>query len=82
MVLLGDDEARTPVNGFLHMGPDILCELAEELPEQIRKQGAPQVQALVAVVIPVILVPPAQRDLRVVIDSLEILRSHRNKAGE
>ena len=56
--------ARTPVHRFLHMGAHVLRELSEELPEQVCKQWTPQIQALVAVVIPVILVPPAQRDLR------------------
>ncbi len=46
------------------MGADVLCELPEELPEQVCQQWTSQIQALVAVVIPVILVPSAQRNLQ------------------
>ena len=41
----------------------VLGEFAEELPEQIGQQGTPKIQALVAVVIPIVLIPPSQRHL-------------------
>ena len=53
----------TPVDALLDVAAHVLGELAEQLPEQARQQGPPQVQALVRVVVPVILLPPAQRHL-------------------
>ena len=54
----------TFVHSSLHSAAHVLDDLAEEVPEQACQEGAPQVQALVGVVIPVILIPPAQRYLR------------------
>ena len=54
----------TLVHSALHSAAHVLDHLAEEVPEQARQEGPSQVQALVGVVIPVILIPPAQRDLR------------------
>lgn len=53
-------QLRTPVYSFLHVCAHIFGELPEELPEEVGQQGSPQIQALVAVVIPVVLLPPAQ----------------------
>ena len=54
----------TLVNGSLDGTPHILSDLAEEVPEEAGQQRAPQIQALVGIVIPVILVPPSQGHLR------------------
>ena len=53
----------TSVHSALHSPSHVLDNLAEEVPEQARQQGAPQIQALVGVMIPVVLISPAQRHL-------------------
>jgi hypothetical protein len=45
----------------LHVVLDILGELAEQLAEQLREQWAAQVQPLVGIVVPVVVLPPPQR---------------------
>jgi hypothetical protein len=50
---------RTSVHGLLDMVAHVLGQLPEQLPEQAGQEGPTQVQALVGVVIPVILLPPA-----------------------
>lgn len=65
---VGDVDVLAPVHAALHIVAHILLQLAEQQAEEARQQRAPQVQALVGVVVPVILGAPPQGDQQQPVD--------------
>ena len=65
---------HTFVHGALHCCAHILGDLPEQVPEQAGQQRASQVQALVCIVIPVVLIPPAKGHLQQQPDHLHIYK--------